>query len=197
MTAFILACAFLVLLSGLFYLRPGRRSGGVDADLERANIEWFRLRQAELAREGAESLQDDARLRLLEDEQQASGLVAPVADNQAFPVWVLLPLVAIMSSGLYYLLGAAPDVMISRQLEALDASSTPASIEALMGEVEKRSARRPENLDYVALLGRFYMGREDYSRAAQTYAELARQYPEDAFVPVSYTHLTLPPSDLV
>lgn len=182
MTAFILACAFLVLLSGLFYLRPGRRSGGVDADLERANIEWFRLRQAELAREGAESLQDDARLRLLEDEQQARGLAAPVADKQAFPVWVLLPLVAVMSSGLYYLLGAAPDVMISRQLEALDASSTPASIEALMGEVEKRSARRPENLDYVALLGRFYMGREDYSRAAQTYAELARQYPEDAFV---------------
>ncbi len=70
-----------------------------------------------------------------------------------------------MSSGLYYLLGAAPDVVISRQLEALDAGSNPATVEALMGEVEKRSARRPENLDYVALLGRFYMGREDYARA--------------------------------
>ena len=65
MTLFVVACAALVLLSGLFYLRPGRRFGGVDADLERANIEWYRLRQAELAREGADSLQDDARLRLL------------------------------------------------------------------------------------------------------------------------------------
>ncbi|MBP6682416.1 MAG: c-type cytochrome biogenesis protein CcmI [Halioglobus sp.] len=182
MTLFILACAVLVLLSGLFYLRPGQRSGGVDADLERANIEWYRLRQAELAREGADSLQDDARLRLLEDEQQARGLAAPAAERQSFPLWVLLPLVAVLSSGLYYLLGAAPDVIISRQLASLDGGSTPAQMEALLAEVEQRSAQRPENLDYVALLGRFYMGREDYTRAAQTYAELAREYPEDAFV---------------
>ena len=182
MTLFLVACAALVLLSGLFYLRPGRRIGGVDADLERANIEWYRLRQAELAREGADSLQDDARLRLLEDEQQARGLAAPVAERQSFPLWLLLPLVAVLSSGLYYLLGAAPDVMISRQLASLDGESSPARMEALLAEVEKRSAQRPGNLDYVALLGRFYMGREDYTRAAQTYAELAREYPEDAFV---------------
>ncbi len=182
MTLFIVVCAALILLSGLFYLRPGRRFGGVDADLERANIEWYRLRQAELAREGADSLQDDARLRLLEDEQQARGLAAPVAERQSFPLWLLLPLVAVLSSGLYYLLGAAPDVMISRQLASLDGESSPARMEALLAEVEKRSAQRPGNLDYVALLGRFYMGREDYTRAAQAYAELAREYPEDAFV---------------
>ena len=182
MTLFVVACAALVLLSGLFFLRPGRRFGGVDADLERANIEWYRLRQAELAREGADSLQDDARLRLLEDEQQARGLATPVAERQSFPLWLLLPLVAVLSSGLYYLLGAAPDVMISRQLASLDGESNPARMEALLAEVEKRSAQRPGNLDYVALLGRFYMGREDYTRAAQSYAALAREYPEDAFV---------------
>lgn len=183
MTLFILACAGLVLLSGLFYLMPRDHPGGVDADLERANVDWYRLRQAELAGEGADVLQDDARLRLLEDEQQARALAAaPAAGSQSFPVWVLLPLVAIMSSGLYYLLGAAPDVMISQQLEALDDSSTPAQMQALMGAVEKRSAQRPDNVDYVALLGRFYMGQEDYRRAAQTYAELVRQFPEDAFV---------------
>ncbi len=182
MTLFIVACTALVLLSGLFYLRPGRRSGGVDADLERANIEWYRLRQAELAREGADSLQDDARLRLLEDEQQARGQAAPVAERQSFPLWLLLPLVAVLSSGLYYLLGAAPDVMISRQLASLEGESSPARMEALLAEVEQRSAQRPGNLDYVALLGRFYMGREEYTRAAQAYAELAREYPEDAFV---------------
>ena len=179
MTLFILACAGLVLLSGLFYLLPSRRSGDADADLERANVEWYRLRQQELAAEGADALQEDARLRLLEDEQQAAG-VATTASGQSFPAWVLLPLVAVLSSGLYYLLGGAPDVMISRQLESLDDNSTPQQMQALMNAVEARSAQRPENLDYVALLGRYYMGREDYSRAAQTYADLAREIPEDA-----------------
>jgi len=183
LTLFILACGALVLLSGVFYLMPRDHPGGVDADLERANVDWYRLRQAELAGEGADVLQDDARLRLLEDEQQARALAAvPAAGSQSFPVWMLLPLVAIMSSGLYYILGAAPDVMISQQLEALDDSSTPAQMQALMGAVEKRSAQRPGNVDYVALLGRFYMGQEDYPRAAQTYAELVREFPEDPFV---------------
>ena len=58
MTTFIVGCAVLVLLSGLFYLFPRRRSGGADEELERANIEWYRLRQTELAEEGADALQD-------------------------------------------------------------------------------------------------------------------------------------------
>ncbi len=180
MTLFILACAGLVLLSGLFYLVPRVRPGGADADLERANVEWYRLRQAELAREEAGELADDARLRLLEDEQQMP--VSPAGVNsQDFPVWVLLPLVAVLSSGLYYFLGAAPDVLISRQLEALDDNSTPQQMDQLMNAVEVRSAQRPDNLDYVNLLGRFYMGRDDYARAASAYADLARELPEDAY----------------
>ncbi|MCB1701561.1 MAG: c-type cytochrome biogenesis protein CcmI [Pseudomonadales bacterium] len=189
MTLFILACAGLVLLSGLFYLLPRRRrSGGVDADLERANIEWYRLREAELAGEGADALQDDARLRLLEDEQQARAALssgnqqAAEADSgRPFPAWLLFPIVAIMSSGLYIMLGAAPDVVISRQLQALDDTSTPEQVQVLMSAVEARSARRPDNLDYVAMLGRYYMGREDYAQAATTYSSLAREIPENSF----------------
>ncbi len=179
MTLFILACAGLVLLSGLFLLVPGKRSGGTDEDLERANLEWFRLRQAELAAEGSEALQDDARLRLLEDVQQPDQ--APqVAGGGSFPVWILFPLVALMSSGLYYVLGAAPDVVISRQLQDLDESGTPEQMASLISAIEARSARRPDNLDYAALLGRYYMGQQDYRRAAGTYAGLARRLPEDA-----------------
>jgi cytochrome c-type biogenesis protein CcmH len=180
LTLFILACGGLLLLSALFYLIPSRRSGGADADLERANVEWYRLRQAELAREGAEGLEADARLRLLEDEQQAP-VAAPANNSQTFPVWVLLPLVALLSSGLYYLLGAAPDVMISRQLQALDDNSSPEQMQALMSAVQTRSAQRPDNLDYVSLLGRYYMGQEAYARAAETYVELVRELPEDAY----------------
>jgi cytochrome c-type biogenesis protein CcmH len=179
LTLFILACAGLVLLSGLFLLVPGKRSGSTDEDLERANLEWFRLRQAELAAEGSEALQDDARLRLLEDVQQPDQ--APQgAGGGSFPVWMLFPLVAFMSSGLYYALGAAPDVVISRQLQDLDESGTPEQMESLISAIEARSARRPDNLDYAALLGRYYMGQQDYRRAAGTYAGLARRLPEDA-----------------
>ena len=52
MTTFFLACAGLVLLSGLFYLFPRRRGGSSEADLARANLEWYRLRQEELAETG-------------------------------------------------------------------------------------------------------------------------------------------------
>lgn len=181
MTLFVLACVGLLLLSGMFYLRPKKDDGGADADLKRANVEWYRVRQTELAREGAVALEDDARLRLLEDEQNAAAPAAPATVSEGFPVWVLLPLVAVFSGGLYFWLGAAPDVLIARQLQEIDDNSTPGQMQALMTRVEVRSAQRPENLDYVNLLGRYYMGQEQYSQAAQSYAELARELPEDAY----------------
>jgi len=165
----------------MFYLRPKKDDGGADADLKRANVEWYRVRQTELAREGAVALEDDARLRLLEDEQNAAAPAAPATVSEGFPVWVLLPLVAVFSGGLYFWLGAAPDVLIARQLQEIDDNSTPGQMQALMTRVEERSAQRPENLDYVNLLGRYYMGQEQYSQAAQSYAELARELPEDAY----------------
>ena len=180
MTIFILACGGLVLLSGLFYLFPQKRTGGADEDLARANLEAYRLRAAELAREGSESLQDDARLRLLEDEQQQAPVITAAATRQSFPAWILLPLVALASSGLYYMLGAAPDVMIVRQLENLGDNASPGEVQRLMGAIETRSAQRPDNLHYVSMLGRYYMGQEDYARAASTYGALAQDAPQDA-----------------
>lgn len=180
MTVLILACVGLVLVSGLFYLFPRQRPGGADEDLARANLEWFRLRQAELEEEGADALREDARLRLLEDEQQGT-LPATASDaSRPFPLWLLLPLVAVASSGIYYRLGAAPDVLISRQLQGLDDSSTPQQMEQLMQAIEQRAGKRPDNLHYSALLGRHYMGQQDYARAATTYGRLAEAAPEDA-----------------
>jgi len=182
LTIFILACAGLVLLSGLFYLFPGQRPGGADADLQRANLEWYRLRQAELERDGNDDdLREDAQLRLLEDEQSGQPGQAPEAvAGRPFRAWWLLPVIAVASSALYYQLGAAPDVMISKQLQALDTDSTPQTMRTLMGAIEERAAQRPDNLEYTALLGRFYMGQQDYSSAARTYGTLAEEVPEDA-----------------
>ena len=180
MTTFIIACGGLVLLSGLFYLFPKKRPGGMDEDLAQANLQWFRLREAELAREGNDALQGDARLRLLEDEQQHAPVVTQAPPGQSFPVWLLLPLVALASSGLYYVLGAAPDVIIVRQLENLQDSTSPEDMRRLMQDIEARSAQRPDNLHYVAMLGRYYMDRQDYARAAQTYGALAQDAPQDS-----------------
>ncbi|GAB3277256.1 c-type cytochrome biogenesis protein CcmI/CycH [Parahaliea aestuarii] len=181
MTTFILACAGLVLLSGLFYLFPSRRGSGA-RELERANFEWYRLRQRELAEGGDEALDDDARLRLMEEEQaRAAAKSTPLPESQRFPAWLLLPLVAVAAFGLYYTLGAAPDVLLNERLKQLNENATATEVYSVMSAVEARSAQRPDNLHYKALLGRYYMGQEEYARAAETYTLMAEEAPEDAY----------------
>ncbi|MEP4484660.1 MAG: c-type cytochrome biogenesis protein CcmI [Halioglobus sp.] len=179
MITFVIACAGLILFSGLFYLFPRRGRFGSQQDLEEANREWYRLRKSELEASSSSELEDDIQLRLLEDAQQARQQ-GSLSESQSFPVWLLLPVIGLMATGLYYYLGAAADVRINEQLQTVDANSDPADMEALIEAVQERSAQRPGNLHYVALLGRYYMGQGDYSRAAGTYSALAEQAPEDA-----------------
>ena len=178
MTNFLLACGGLVLLSGLFYLFPRRRAGSSEEDLARANLEWYRLRQAELAETGDEALKEDARLRLLEDERPDTDKTQTV--RQSFPVWILMPIVALLSAVIYYQLGAAPDVLIAQQMEGLGEQATPAETQNLIRAIEARSLQRPENLHYVALLGRYYMGRQEYASASEAYGVLVEASPGDA-----------------
>jgi cytochrome c-type biogenesis protein CcmH len=181
LSLFLFACGALVLLSALFWLRPLRRDSDAPEDATLANLDWFRLREQELAEEGDETLREDARLRLLEDDQQGGEDTPPAAVARSrFPVWVLLPLVAAGSGALYYFLGAAPDVVISRQLQVIDETTPEEAMADLMAAIEKRAAQRPDNLHYSALLGRYYMGQRDYGRAAQTYGALAASAPQDA-----------------
>ncbi len=186
MSTFVLACVALIFLSGLFLLVPFRRSRNDDEALRQANVEWYRLREKELSEEGADALRDDAALRLLEDEQADRAQSVAMQDNgKTFPRWVLLPLVAVSATLLYYALGAAPDVLISRQLDQLDENTSKADREQVMQAIAERAAQRPGNIDYTAMLGRYYMGRQDFSRAAETYDELARQLPGEA-QPLAY-----------
>jgi len=147
--------------------------------MEQANREWYRLRKAELEASSDTRLEDDIQLRLLEDAQQSRREASP-RETQSFPTWALLPVIAIMATGLYYHLGAAADVQINEQLQTVGADSDPADMQALIEAVQERSAQRPQNLHYVALLGRYYMGQGDYSRAAGTYTSLAQQAPGDS-----------------
>lgn len=181
MTAFLLACAGLVLLSGVFFLFRPLRQGATEDALERANLEIFQRRQQELEQErreeGDEGLEEDARLRLLEE---ARGEESSSVDSSSFPVWALLPLVALAASGLYYHLGAAEDVLIAEQLAQMPADASPEHMRELVSTVEQRSRARPDNLHYLALLGRYYMGGGEYDNAAKTYSALVEAAPEDA-----------------
>ena len=182
MSLFLVICGALVLLSALFCLRPIRRDSDAPEDATLANLDWFRLRQQELADEEDQTLREDVRLRLLEDDQQGGGdTTSPaIVPRTRFPVWLLLPLVAAVSGVMYYFLGAAPDVAITRQLQAIDQNTPEEAMSGLMAAIEKRAAQRPDNPHYSALLGRYYMGQRDYGRAAQTYGALAESAPQDA-----------------
>ncbi|MEM1155753.1 MAG: c-type cytochrome biogenesis protein CcmI [Pseudomonadota bacterium] len=179
MTLFVIAAVVLIFLSALFFAWPFRRKADQEQDYQQANLDWYQQRQQEIADEGAEALAEDAQLRLLEDAQQS--VAAPTSVQRNFPSWVLLPLVAVMSAGLYYWLGAASDVMISRQLAALQADSSPLQIQRLMSAIESRSQQRPDNLEYLNLLGRYYMGQEAYPEAAEAYGQMVAALPEDAY----------------
>ena len=180
MINFILVCAGLLLLSGLFYLLPSRARHEQGDERGERNLDWYRQRQSELAEQGDSQLLGDVKLRLLEDmPAQAMSPTPNQLSQSTFPRWILLPLVAIASSLLYFMLGAAPDVQISKQLEAINEQSTPEQMQEVMKSIELRSKQRPDNPHYRALLGRFYMGQQDYSMAAQTYSALAQETPGD------------------
>lgn len=179
MSLFIVICVLLVLASALFLYLPFT-SGQVENDPGKANLQWYRRRQAELALEEDEGLREDARLRLLEDEPATqSNLVGQVSDTR-LPRWALVLLVAVMAGVIYYQLGGARDVLIAQRLQGLDESTPAAEMEELMLEVSDRARQRPDNLHYAALLGRYYMGQEEYALAADLYADLAARSPEDA-----------------
>ena len=180
MNSFLMACLGLVLLSSVFYLFPRRGSLSEMGDTKKANLEWYRLRREELEKEGNEGLQQDIELRLLEDDAQLGNADGGGEMQRGFPGWMLLPIIGLVAAALYYQLGAAPDVLINKQLKTITESSPPEQMQALVRAIENRSEQRPDNLHYTALLGRFYMGQEDYNRAARLYEGLAKEAPGDA-----------------
>ncbi|MEH6570615.1 MAG: cytochrome C biogenesis protein [Halioglobus sp.] len=180
MSAFILACLGLVILSGAFYMLP-RKHLPVDMESQAdANLEWYRQRRAELPEGEETSLSQDMALRLLEDDTQAGAEAVQAATSNSFPRWLLLPVIGFSAGVLYFQLGAAPDVLINKQLAEMSEASTPEQLDSLLRAIETRSAQRPGNLHYTALLGRFYMNQQKYSAAAVSYGELAKSSPGDA-----------------
>ncbi|MFN2289418.1 MAG: c-type cytochrome biogenesis protein CcmI [Chromatocurvus sp.] len=184
MTFFFTGSAILLALAALFVLRPGRR--GRVRELSEANLDWYALRLRELEIDGNDTLREDARLRMLED-MPASGQPVPEAgtaqpghSGRRLPVlWLWVPVV-LVAAVLYWQLGAAGDVTISQRLNSLDENTADADIDALMAAVESRLEARPDNRDYLALLGRYHMTRGNHAAAEEAYGTLADKAPTDA-----------------
>jgi cytochrome c-type biogenesis protein CcmH len=182
-----LAGGLLLGLAAIFLLLPGLflRRGQVH-DLTTSNREWFEQRSAELSLEpiADDELLQDARLRVLQD---ADTSVAPTSTptattdegGSAGRVLLLVPL-ALLAFVLYWQLGAAADVQLTRNLQGISDESSDEDYRQLMLQVEQRAGERPQNLHYQAMLGRFYMNEADYGRARVLYLKLVEQAPGDS-----------------
>jgi cytochrome c-type biogenesis protein CcmH len=182
---FWMGCALLLALAAVFLLFPAvfLRARRVTSQAD-SNRDWFEHRKAELSADsdsGEGSLLEDARLRVLEDATGSAEIAPTQQDSRplAIALALLLPL-ALLAAGLYWQLGAAPDVQLARTLQGFTADSNEEDYRALMLMVEDRAGQRPDNVHYQAMLGRYYMNAADYDRAKALYVRLAEQVPGDA-----------------
>ena len=182
-----LAGGLLLGLAAVFLLLPGlflRRSQV--HDLTASNRDWFEQRSAELSLEPNvdDELLQDARLRVLEDADTSIAStgtpMAGVDPGSTAGNLLLLVLLAVLVLALYWQLGAAADVQLTRTLQGLVDESSEEDYRQLMLLVERRAGERPQNLHYQAMLGRFYMNEADYGRARVLYLKLIERAPGDA-----------------
>jgi len=158
--------------------------GRKELGLAEANRAWFERRREELARDPGsdESLLEDAKLRLLQDDSELDldPAAQPAGKVSAAPL-LLVPLLALVGIP-YWQLGAAADVELSQRLATLDDQTSEEDYRDLMLLIERRAAQRPDNLHYQSMLGRFYMNEGDYTRARTLYDNLAAEVPGDPTV---------------
>lgn len=144
-----------------------------------SNLDWLRIREEELAGED-DSLRTDAELRVLQELSESAGddVSTPAGSRVDKPVLLVLLLALLVAPGLmYWQVGSLEDVRITQAIAELD-QAQPEQARALMAEIEARSLSRPENADYLSLLGQFYTGTERHEDALEAFNRLLELYPE-------------------
>lgn len=179
MTDLYLGAAVLLIVAAVFFLFPKwfmRRTHR--QNLRDSNLDWYHLREDELAFAGGDpDLLEETRLRLLEDGVDQLAETPDSTAGGRYWLW-LLPVI-LGSVLLYNQFGSARDVELAKDLDHLASEGTDADYEALMQKVERRVAQRPDNLHYQAMLGRYYMNKQEYGRASQLYQGLVDRTPGD------------------
>jgi len=150
-------------------------------------LDWLRLRQAELAQEerlaGAElsELRLDAELRVLDELD--GGRASQQGERHAvgrLPAGVLGLLVAVVLIApvvVYEGVGGYRDVQIADKLATLD-PTVEGSVEELVRSISDRSAQRPGNADYLAILGDYFTAQGEHAKALERYEQLLTLFPE-------------------
>lgn len=145
-----------------------------------SNLDWLRIRRAELAEEDP-ALLEDAELRVVEewsgaDDDEITPDMQP-SRMIGLPVVMLFALVLIPIA-VYYSIGSMDDVLIEQRLTNVSLGMDE-DIGALMTDIERRAELRPDNPDYLSLLGEYYRGGERYREALRAYERLLEQFPEN------------------
>ena len=196
---FYLVSALLVILAVLFAVLPLlRRHESLDINQQRArqltNIANYRSQKQDIENqrdngdisvEEATALLAELDLSLLEDSEQLDVSV-PVAHRGWWWIApaVLVPLIAVL---VYVRLGGWDELALQTRLANMQ---MPQSIEEQRAEIlslhqdiqavaAKHGKRKP---DYWVMAAQTAMSVQDFSTAAENYAELAKQFPDDADV---------------
>jgi cytochrome c-type biogenesis protein CcmH len=178
------AAGLLCLALGLILALPRRWRG---SRVSESTLDWLRLRQFELAQEerlaGAElsELRLDAELRVL-DELEGSrasqqGQRHPVGRVPNGVLALVVSVVLIAPVALYELIGSYRDVQIADKLATLD-PTVEGSVEELVRSISDRSAQRPANADYLAILGDYFTAQGEHAKALERYEQLLTLFPE-------------------
>ncbi|MDA9367888.1 hypothetical protein N9R27_00160 [Flavobacteriaceae bacterium] len=166
---------FLLLAIWFVVALPQLWQRGVEGE---SVIDWLNIRQHELASE-PEDLLEEAKLRVVEELGPAPDTrVMPLSKAPKFRAWSLLLGTVLASAWLYSQLGAQDDVDISERLASLE-NATPAEIQSLVDAIALRVVSRPENVDYLSLLGEYYTGSEQLDKALAMYEQLLVLMPEN------------------
>lgn len=162
----VIAVAFILLVPRWWQHAQGGES----------TADWVRLRKREL--EGAEGLLlDEVDLRALEDLGTDTQPTEPVF-AKPMALWWVPVLLLVAAVGLYRELGNLEDVVINDLLVNLDPES-PDTVLGVIDRIEARVVKRPENLDYLSLLGQYYAAQGDHASAQRVYEQMLLILPEN------------------
>jgi len=181
---YVAAAGLLCLALGLILALPRRWRA---SRVSESTLDWLRLRQFELVQEerlaGAElsELRLDAELRVL-DELEGSrasqqGQRHPVGRVPNGVLALVVSVVLIAPVALYELIGSYRDVQIADKLATLD-PTVEGSVEELVRSISDRSAQRPANADYLAILGDYFTAQGEHAKALERYEQLLTLFPE-------------------
>lgn len=202
MPEFLTVALLLAALATLFVLSPLMLNRSVQSGERGAiNVALFKDRLQELENDRNESvigedefqsLKTELERRLLDDAPEGGKPAAAATGKPSSLVIVLLALsIPVVAWCVYQQTGAKADWDITQTLEqardkAVAGESTEQEMEQLIAQLNQRLEQRPQNTDYLMLLGSTQMKLANYVAAADVYRRLSEIYPNDPAVLAQY-----------